>query len=401
MRKICFCLLVLLNLPALPVFAHNAGIEIQGENRYKSLRLIPQVYNAAHSKLIDLLIKDASGETVPYFIHSSLRETNTSREVWLLALVDSYIKDDYFFFDYKLAVEKDGDTISTSMEFITKNSGFAKSIDVYGSHDGINWDFVQSDTLYAVEGKSKLVVNFNRPQKFTHYRIRLANNLERIFFQMVNLVYSTEISGETWFIESLVPQYTVKSEDKNTKINIEGLKNLRLCDLVIETDSMFIRNVRAPGGIKKELYHLAINDAVYNDTTLPLNRHISKDETYTVTIDDADDRPINIKSITVRYYADDLIFEGRAGETYTLEFGIDSVKTAPVYDIGRYKNEILKGPIDSLSPGPIQYTEAPPERKIVLNKIVFNIVVILVALLLGILIIMNINGFILRRTKEL
>jgi hypothetical protein len=391
MKTKTFCLLVVLNIIASPLSAHNADVEIKGENRYKSLRLIPQVYNAAHNRLIDLLIKDSSGETVPYFIDSSVKETNTSRETWPMTLVDSYIKDDYFFFDYKLAQEQSGDTIATSMEFITGNTGFAKSVDVYGSHDGINWDFVQNDTLFAVEGKSKLAINFYRPHKFTHYRLRLANNLERIFFQTVNLVYSTTISEEIWFIESLTPPFSVESKDKKTKIIIEGLKNLRLCDLVIETNSMFLRNVRVPEGTKKELYHLAINDAVYNDTTLPLNRYIARDDTYTVTIDDADDKPISIKGITVRYYADDLVFEGRTGETYTLEFGDDSIKTAPVYDIGRYKNEILKGPIDRLSLGELRYTESPPERKLVINKIIFNIVVILVAFMLGVLIVLRLK----------
>jgi hypothetical protein len=375
----------------MPLFAHDADIEIKGENRYKSLRLTPQVYNASNGRLVDLLIHNSHGETVPYFINSSLQDSNTSRETWPLTQVDSYVKDDYFFFDYKLATERASDTLATSMEFTTTHTGFAKSVDVYGSHDGKNWDYVQNDTLYAVEGKSKLAIHFNRPQKFTHYRLRLNNNLERIFFGAVELVYSIELSEESWFIESFIPSYTVESKDKTTKIIIEGLKNLRLCDLTIVTDSMFSRYVRAPEGIKKELYHLSASDEAYTDTTLPLNRHIARDTPYTLTIDDADDKPISIKSITVRYYADDLVFEGRTGETYALEFGIDSVKTAPVYDIDRYKNEILKGPIDHLSLGAIRYAEPPPEPKMVINKIVFNVVVVLVTLLLAVLIVLRLR----------
>jgi hypothetical protein len=197
------------------------------------------------------------------------------------------------------------------------------------------------------------------------------------------------MSEETWFIESLIPKFTVENRDRETRIIIEGLKHLRLCDLTIETDSMFIRNVRAPGGFRKELYHLAINDAVYDDTCLPLNRYISRNDTYTLTIEDGDDRPISIKGITVRYYADDLVFEGTGG-TYTLEFGNDSIKTAPVYDIGRYRNEILKTPIDTLSLGPIRYIEEVPERQINI-KLIFNIVVIIIALLLGVLIVLKLK----------
>jgi hypothetical protein len=389
-----FIPLLILSLFVPSLLAHDADIEITGGNRYKSLRLPVQVYNASNSRLIDLLIKDSRGETAPYFINSSLQEINASRETYLLTLDDFYIKDNYFFFDYKLAEDRDSETIATSMEFTTRNSGFAKSVDLYGSYDGVDWDFVQSDTLYSVEDKSKLVINFYQPHKFIHYRLRLANNQEQISFQTVNLVYSIELSEKIWFIESFSPDYTVKSKDKKTEIIIEGLKNLRLCDLTIETDSMFMRNVRASDGTRKELYYLSINDTAYTDTTLPLNRYILFDDTYTVIIDDADDKPINIKSITVRYYADDLIFEGRTGETYTLEFGIDSVRTAPVYDIIRYKNEILKGPVDMLSLGKIRYaefTEPEPERNTASLKIVFNIMVIVIALLLGALIVFRLK----------
>jgi preprotein translocase subunit Sec61beta len=158
---------------------------------------------------------------------------------------------------------------------------------------------------------------------------------------------------------------------------------------------MFLRNVYAPGAARRELYHLAINGAVYNDTTLPLNRYVSRTDTYTVTIEDGDDRPISIKGITVRYYADDLVFEGptvkTAGETYTLEFGNDSVRAAPVYDIGRYRNEILKGPVERLPLGTIRYAEEAPKRQIIDPKIIFNIVIIVIALLLGVLIVLKLK----------
>jgi hypothetical protein len=275
MRKNKCVFLLVLNLLALPLFAHNADVKITGENRYKSLRLTPPVYNASHTRLIDLLIKSSNGETVPYFINPNMRELDMS-------------------------------------------------------HDAM-------------------------------------------------------------FLETFMPEFTVESENRRTKIDIAGLKNLRLCDLVIETDSMFKRNVYAPGGIRKELFNLAINDVVSSDTTLPLNRLIAWDETYTLVIDDADDRPINIKSIAVRYYADDLVFEGQAGETYTLEFGIDSVRTAPIYDISRYKNEILKGSIDQVSMGAMRYVEPKPEREIVINKTIFNIVIILVAVLLAVLIVFRLR----------
>jgi hypothetical protein len=383
-------LLFLLFLFAMPLFSHDADIEIEGENRYKSARLTPEVYNAAHRSLSDLLIKNSDGENVPYFINSSTGKTNETRETYLMRLINSYKENDNFFFDYTLAIALNNDVIAdiiaTSMEFSTRNADFAKQVNVFGSYDNIHWEFVQSDTLYVVDSKSKLNIDFKSPQKYTHYRLRFENNLEQISFYAVNLVYSLEISEETFFIESFTPEFKVETEDKITRILIEGLKHLRLCDLQIETDSMFIRNVGA-GGNEKELYNLSINGTTYTDTVLPLNRQISENETFTVIINDGDDKPINITGINARYYADDLVFQGNSGDVYKLEFGADMSRTAPVYDIERYKNEILKGPIDRLVLGEIVYAQIVPEREVVFLRVIFNIVVMSIGVMLCALIV--------------
>jgi hypothetical protein len=394
-NKRLFVLLFLFAALALPLFSHDAEIKIEGENRYKSVRLTPQVYNAANRSLSDLLIKNGE-ENIPYFINSSVGKTNETRETYLMRLINSYKEDDNFFFDYKLAFANDGDVIATSIEFSTRDTGFAKSTEVYGGYDNKHWEYVQNDMLYAVDSKSKLSIDFTRPQKYTHYRLKFANNLEQISFNSVNLVYSLQISEETYFIESFSPKFTVETKDKITKILIEDLKNLRLCDLQIETDTMFIRKVKVNGGNEKELYNLSVNGTTYTDTVLPLNRQISENDIFTVFITDGDDKPINVKSVTVRYYADDLVFQGDSfqrneGNVYKLEFGVDFKRAAPVYDIERYKNEILKGPVDRLVLGDIVYVKVEPEREPVSYRIIFNIVVSAVGLLLAALIILKLK----------
>ena len=384
-------IIALLGLAPVCALAHTAKIEITGENRYKAVRLTPQIYNAANTDLSDLRIKDGSGENVPYFIHSGGVNATTSRESYPMELINSYLKDDNFYFDYKLAAERSSDIISTSVEFSAANASFAKEVDIYGSYDNINWDFVQSDKIYLIDDKSKLAVEFIRPQKFTHYRLKLANNLERISFDAVNLIYSIKTSEETYFIEHFVPGFSIKSEEKRTNIVIEGLKNLRLYDITVHTDSMFKRIAYTPYGISKEIFNLSLNDTSYSDTTIPLNRLISPDDTFTVTIADADDKPIQVNGITVRYYADEIVFEGGKNGAYTLEFGNDPSKSAPVYDIGRYKDEILKGAIDKALISQIAYTQAeapPPERD---YRFIFNLVIIAVTLLLGIVIVLKLK----------
>jgi hypothetical protein len=159
---------------------------------------------------------------------------------------------------------------------------------------------------------------------------------------------------------------------------------------------MFIRNVRALVEKDKELYNLSVNGTTYTDTVLPLNRKVSGSDIFTVIINDGDDKPINITGIVARYYADDLVFQGNvfhgnSGDVYRLEFGADLSRTAPVYDIERYKNEILKGPIDRLELGEIVYVKVEPEREPVSYRIIFNIVIIVVGILLGALIILKLK----------
>jgi hypothetical protein len=136
-----------------------------------------------------------------------------------------------------------------------------------------------------------------------------------------------------------------------------------------------------PGGVSKELYNLSFEGAAYADVTIPLERRIPAEEPYTLTINDGDDRPIAISGVTVRYYADELIFEGAGGESYKLEFGADESKTAPVYDIARYSDKILRGNIDRVALGEIAYTSKQPEQRD--YTAVFNAVIVVVALMLG------------------
>ena len=377
-------------------FAHTATIMISGENQYKAIRLTPQIYNTADSALADLLIKDSHAETVPYFINTGSISTYSTRQTNQMTLINAYLKNDNFYFDYKLAVTQESDVLSSSIEFITKDRNFVKTVDIYGSYDDIHWEYIQTDKIYSVDMTSKLFINFKRPQKFTHYRFRLANNIELIEFEAVNLIYHIEINTEISFIESLEPTFRVENDDKKTHIIIEGLKNLRLCDITIHTDSMFKRIIRSENGRNKEIYNLSLNGTSYDDTTIPLYWHISKGDTYTLTITNDDDKPININKITARYYADEIIFEGRPNEVYTLEFGSYPVKAAPVYDIARYKSIILAGAIDRLAIGNVHYSEIDDTGKIIpvgnnYYELIFNIVIIAITLLLGTVILLKIK----------
>ncbi|MDF1616491.1 hypothetical protein [Petrocella sp. FN5] len=382
-RRIMSVIVLLLFFSTSTVLAHVATIQIKGENKYKAVRLTPEIYNKANKDLSDLLIKNSSGEAVPYFLNTGFQTQNTDRETYPMTLIHSYTKNNSFYFDYKLATEREWDTLATSIEVSTGNTNFAKIVDVYGSHDNIHWAFVTNDKFYAIDGISKLSIEFSEPNKYTHYRFKLANNLEEISFDTVDLVYSMNARENNYFIESMTPVFHIEEKDQRTYIKIEGLRNLRLCDVTIETDSMFKRRVSLPLSSGKEIYNLSVYDTSYSDTTLPLDGQISQEDMFTMIIINNDDKPIHIKGITVRYYADEVVFEGISNESYTLDFGLDATKTSPVYDIASYKEEILKGTIDQVSISNIAYDgieETPVKWD---YKFIFNIVVIVTTVLLG------------------
>jgi hypothetical protein len=214
--------------------------------------------------------------------------------------------------------------------------------------------------------------------------LKLANNLEQISFNDVRLVYAAETVSDSYFIAEYTPAYGVTSENRQTRIEINGVKNMRLIDIALTTDSMFRRIVSSDGGARKELYNLSFDNASWSDTVLPVNGYRPVDEPFVLTIDDGDDKPVEIGAVLVRYYADELVFEAAPGETYTLRFGADAEARAPVYDIARYQNEIIaSGDIAKAALGEIQYA-APvqQEEEEVDYSVIFNIVVIGVAVLL-------------------
>ena len=386
----CVLFFALLCTSGANAFAHTATIENDGEHKYKAVRLTPEIYNNANSNLSDILIKDESGENVPYFINSgSLKKYEVDKKTYAMTLINSYVKDSSFYFDYRVGSIPDSDTPATSIELTTRSAGFAKNIELFGSYDNINWEFVQNDRLYSIDGRSKLYIDFNKALKYTHYRFKLGNNLERIFFDSATLSYNYFTQEKIYFSESITPYFNVTEKDKITYINIEGLKNLRLEEVIIDTYSTFKRTARSPFGTGKELYNLSFGDTSYTDTVMPFDGQIPRDDVFTLTINNGDDKPIEINGITVRYYADELVFEGNKNRKYTIYFGADSTKIAPVYDIGRYKREILEGVIDRVEIKEVVLGESKKEPEQYDYKIIFNVVVVIVAVALGFLILVK------------
>jgi hypothetical protein len=357
----------------------------EGEN-YTSVRLTPEIIGKSRSDLADLLLV-SDGQAVPYFINSYSIARNMSVTVYEMDLADSYIKDPFQYLDYRLSPEPSGgsDIAATSIN-IAAFGQFVKDIALYGSYDGMNWDFVADDSIFQVEGSQKLSVSLLPREKYTWYRFRVSGGQEPVSFDRVWLEYSLDTVSKNAFAETLTPPMTVRQDKKTTVIALNGLRNLTLTDIEIKTDSMFKRNVSV-NGVSHTLYNLVFGGERYRGLTLPMNRYQCPSDQLEIRVDNGDDVPIEVDSVTVSYLTYDVVFQNTRAPV-TLYFGGNGISEPPRYDIASYKEHILaegygRTGISEITGQPVEPPQeaAPPDYTLFFNITIIAAAVLLAALL--------------------
>jgi len=245
--------------------------------------------------------------------------------------------------------------------------------------------------LYDVGINQKLEISFDGVKKYIYYRFKIPNNLEKIEFNSVELSYNSIIKQKENFTADISPKFTVNEKDNTTIVKIAGLKNLKLNSITIETDSMFERKVTFDGSNSQMLYNLNFKDTAYKDTTLELNSYEVGNSAAELIIENKNDKPISIKKIDVEYFVDELIFDGSKGGNFNLKFGSNEVTTPPSYDIENYKQYVLKEGYDLLSIKEIKIQAQKPTQEQKDYKWIFNIVIIAIAIIMGIILILKLK----------
>lgn len=396
-RKIVLCSIVLsfflFNIVAYALdFSSYAVIQNSGTKKYKAVRLTPAIYNGTRENLADLMLMSKDNETLPYFINSYVENVAETKKNYKMKLENSFVKDEYFYLDYSVEKIPAGDVTATSIELQTNSRDFAKQVELWGGYDNKNWELVKDDTIYDVGENKKLEISFNSVKKYTYYRFRLTNNLEKISFSSVALKYDSIIRIKDNFTDTITPGFTTEEKDKTTVVKLQGLKNLKLDSISVETDSMFKRNVRFESTRAKVLYNLSFKDTAYRDTTMPMNSYRVKSDSAELVIENRDDKPINISKVTARYIVDELVFDGSKGGDFILKFGNEETTVPKAYDIAGYKEYILKEGYDVLNIKTITTQNAPMVEKIKYgSKYIFNIVIVLAGVIMGIIIVLRLR----------
>jgi len=400
---ICVVLFSATALASEPDFAGRAEIQLSHNGEYQAIRLVPAIYNHLNRNLSDILIKDDSGNIMPYFINSYETIAHATTETTQLNLIYSFVRYGDSFFDFGITSPGNRDILATSLHIQTSSAMFAKNIELLGSHDGVEWSFIRYDSLYRVGGHQKLNIDFGRVLRYTHYRIGIPNdgNNDLIVNGMV-LEHSQRAVERSFFSESFAPSFDIVHDGRYTIIQLHGLRNVRINELTLHTDSRFQRPVTFAGGRRTELYNLnlAASEQYFQNLTLSFNGYSGREDILEVVIHNGDNAPIDIKNIELTYFADEIVFAVGNATSATLLFGNPTVTHPPVYDIANYRALILNAGFDVLPLRDIILLEISatpvPERDF---SFVFNIVVVAVSLLLGTVILVRLRKSTMR-TKE-
>ena len=189
----------------------------------------------------------------------------------------------------------------------------------------------------------------------------------------------------------------MEEQDINTLIKLSGLQNIKLDSITLETDSIFKRRVIFADIYEKMLYNLHFQETEYSDLILPLAGFRMNTDTAVLVIENNDDQPIEVKQVLVKYYADEVIFNGAGRAEFVLKFGNQKYTEPPAYDLVNYQEQILQEgydllPLRDLKILPAAPTTADTQPQGLDSRLLFNAVIVAVTLILGVVIIRKLKN---------
>jgi hypothetical protein len=193
------------------------------------------------------------------------------------------------------------------------------------------------------------------------------------------------------FTETLTPAMSVRQDGKTTVIGLDGLRNLTLSEIEIKTDDMFKRNVYV-NGHAYTLYNLVFGSGSYRDLTVPMNGYMCLSDQLDILIDNGDDAPIEIDSVSVSYTVYDAVFQNTRSPV-TLYLGDDAISGPPRYDIINYKEHIIAEGYGISGIGEISEQSVESEKVPITPDytMLFNIIIVVAAVLLAVLLIIQLK----------
>ncbi|MGF7047847.1 hypothetical protein J2T13_002353 [Paenibacillus sp. DS2015] len=374
-------------------------------SRYQAFYIDEQTYAGASRDLSDLRIVNAKGQYVPFYIDSGYGESVEQGVTYSSTLVNTAKKNMNTAFDYRVdPIQDDVDIQGNILLIELPEEAFLKHVDVYGSYDGDDWTYMGQEDLYRTDSLQKATIDLETEYKFSYYRLNVLDNVENLSFPKLELIHKTRDVRWNEYNKSAKPKFEIKQDAKLTQLIVHNENRLKINKAQLQVEGNFKRSyqvhdengnrVRTDG--EDELYRLDFNDAQISNTTITGMVPI-RAPYFTITINNYDDAPLEIKDVTIEYAIDKVVFENQGDQPYQLLYGKDNVDQ-PQYDIVNFKVHIEQEdvPMATLGAEVISSETGTPSNLPTTwwlqPKVWFNGVIVLVSVLLVIYLIQKLKS---------
>jgi hypothetical protein len=375
-----------------------APVEIAGASKYKAIFLPPEVYQHALANLGDLRLVDSDGRQVPYYIQRGELVRKQSEVVIASRITDSFEAGYDSYFDFNLFVDENTDPLGNRLVFALPTGIFVKHIEIYGSHDGVKWQYLTRDYIYQVDGREKKEASLGGARKFRYYRIRLLDNVEKLALKGLTLVARKDISNWARYEQVTQMEYEITNLARQTVITLRNPYNLRIKRLVLDIDDNFQRSYSVYSDAKAthqvqtgEIYNLRFAGVDVSGKVIDFKAAVMTHEVI-IKIDDRDDRPLAIKGIQAEYYIDKLVFSDMGNTPYRLYFG-NAKAEPPKYELGLQRSYIEKENQDECRLLAVEGNQTTSQVELaVRSDYLFNAAIVAVSLLLIIVLVPKLSS---------
>lgn len=362
--------------------------------QFNRFEIPSDIYGKSQLNLQDLRIVDEKGSPVSYLLDARSQKTAVAEDIRSFTPVGCFRKKNDTICDFQGYAPEGTDLILTQLTAGTDYSAdFFKYIELYGSHDGTHWEWIGNDSVYRVEGTTDTDFALPSPLKYTFYRVVILDNIEAI--QLTELTGTLTSAAEKLSTRQMVvpaDRFSRVETGTETHITLKNVGNIPFRSLSMDAAGLFHRPCRIVSGSNPENGALFGSGYLYQSTlkgpeplknSLPMEIYEPCDSLMLV-IENGDNPPLDITSLTLEYYADAVIFEAAAGKTYTLQYGNPDAQQ-PVYDLEQFRSEISQQKIGTATLMGETALEAPKALALpgVSQKAIFSGLIFLVGVVLA------------------
>lgn len=388
-------------------------IELKGESQYKSVPLDGYVYRYAKSDLSDVRIVDTHNDFVPFFVKTGFVEESKSEDVFTTSEINFFeeFNDDKSkrdsITDYQVITAEE-ELFGTSLRLKIDSLDYSNQVEVFGRNEKGDWVLILKDTIYDIDDLEKTDIKFAREYNYKFYRVKIIDNSSQIDIKRCDLVSNVVEKENKKYLKKESLEFSAEHRKTGSIIKIKNVNNLKLKEINLLIEGNFDRQFEFysysdyDGDFEKDIdkrypqyqgniYNFKYNDVDMNKTNIPL-QSLSTEKTFYIKILNLDNKPLKIKEIQGEYFIDYLVFEKTESKDYRLYFG-NTESDTPSYDIKKFKKYIEKETLDTCGLGELilQDVKDIQEEKEINFKFIFNIFIIIAALVMGVLLVFKLK----------